>query len=75
MIFRISEKVLEENLFKLCERLKPRDLNPNHIKTLNELPGTRIGSIPKIERVKKGNDWIIQSHAPRRARDPEDPSA
>ncbi len=73
--FRIKEKVLEDNLFKLCERLKPRELNQSHIKILNELPGDRMGGIPKIERIKKEEDWVIQTQTPRRVRDPEDPSA
>jgi hypothetical protein len=81
-VFKIKEKVLEEHLFKLCQKLDPRKLNESHLKTLNELPGASMGEVPRIERVKQGEDWIIQEVSGKKAArtdrtegaDPSDPT-
>jgi len=72
-VFRIKEKVVEDYLFKLCEKLKPREFNQPHVDLLNSLPGTSIRRLPKLHRVKEKGDWIIRGESTRKV-DSADPS-
>lgn len=73
-VFRIKEKVLEDNLFKLCERLEPRELNQSHVDVLNSLPGTYIKSVSKLERIKAEGDWVIREGRTPKKSERADPS-
>jgi hypothetical protein len=81
-VFRIKEKVLEDHLFKLCQKVDPRKLNESHLKTLNDLPGSSMREVPEIERIKQGEDWIIQEKSHKKgartdrgeSADPSDPT-
>jgi len=73
-VFRIKLEVLNDYLFKLCEKLKPRDLNQSDIGRLNSLPGKLIRSVPKLQRVKEGKEWVIREESSGKAEraDPSD---
>lgn len=58
--FRLTQQVLEEKLFKLCERLEPRTLRKSHIAVLNGLSGKYLSPIPKLQIIKENDEWVIK---------------
>jgi 20S proteasome alpha/beta subunit len=57
--FKLTKKVLDEKLFKLCERVQPKRLSKDHVDVLNNLQGTHLDEIPKLKREKKDKEWVI----------------
>jgi hypothetical protein len=65
-IIRFSESTIEKKLIKLCQRLEPRELTPNPVKVLNELP--ELERAPKIEALKIENEWTTREVPSKRRR-------
>lgn len=57
--FKLRNKVLDEKVFKLCERVQPRRLSKNHVDVLNSLHGSHFDGIPKLKREKEDGEWVI----------------
>jgi hypothetical protein len=58
--FKIKEKTLDDKLFDLCDKLKPRDLKGYHVDILNSLGGSYFSTIGKLLRTKEDGEWVIK---------------
>jgi hypothetical protein len=56
--FRVDEKLLEDKIFSLCQRLQPRVLSQTHVDILNGL-GAAFGGIPKLKTKKVEGELAI----------------
>lgn len=59
--FKMSTEALEESLFDLCMRLEPRPIRRQQVDVLNQMKGTALSSVPKLEARKKDDEWIVET--------------
>ena len=57
--FKIKEKVLDKKLFRLCQKIQPRNLTQSHVDALNGLIGSHFNEIPKLKTKKEEGELII----------------
>jgi hypothetical protein len=66
--FRVSERTLEDALFKLCYQLEPRFVRKQHVEVLNKLKGPTLSTVPRLDINKQNGDWVISVLRPSTSR-------
>jgi hypothetical protein len=63
--FKLTTKVIEGKLFKLCMQLEPRVVRKPHVDKLNSLSSPGFSTIPKLTIAKDGSEWVIGEVEPK----------
>jgi len=56
-VIEVQEKITEGRLIEFCRELEPPALTQRHVTALNQISGTRFGSIKKLAALRQKQSW------------------